>query len=75
VRVRRYPRDGSALRARSFREARGLRLEGGAELDIPDPFYMKVLNDRTVTFMVPEKLLLPMMKAARARRKWDGPRP
>jgi hypothetical protein len=40
-----------------------------ADLDVPDPFYMKVLNERTVTFTVPKKLLLPMMKAARARRK------
>lgn len=40
-----------------------------ADLDMPDPFYMKVLNERTVTFMVPKKLLLPMMKAARTRRK------
>jgi hypothetical protein len=42
---------------------------------MPELFFMKVLNDRTVTFMVSKKLLLPMMKAARARRKWDGPRP
>ena len=40
-----------------------------ADLDLADPFYMKVLNERAVTFMVPKKLLLPMMKAARARRK------
>jgi hypothetical protein len=46
-----------------------------ADLDLPDPFYMKAFNERTVTFMVPKKLLLPMAKAARMRRKWDGPKP
>jgi hypothetical protein len=46
-----------------------------ADLDVPDPFYMKALNERTVTFIIPKKLLLPMTRAARARRKSDGPRP
>jgi hypothetical protein len=46
-----------------------------ADLDLPDRFYMKVLNERTVTFMVPKKLLIPMARASRARRNWDGPRP
>jgi hypothetical protein len=46
-----------------------------ADLDLPDRFYMKVLNERTVTFMVPKKLLIPMARASRARRNSDGPRP
>jgi hypothetical protein len=46
-----------------------------SDLDLPDRFYMKVLNERTVTFMVPKKLLIPMARASRARRKSDGPRP
>ena len=46
-----------------------------SDLNLPDRFYMKVLNERTVTFMVPKKLLIPMARASRARRKWDGPRP
>jgi hypothetical protein len=46
-----------------------------ADRDLPDPFYMKVLHQRTVTFMVSKKLLLPMLKAARVRRRWDSPRP
>jgi hypothetical protein len=45
------------------------------DLDLPDAFSMKVFQERTVTFMVPRKLLLPMTKAAWARRKWNGPRP
>ncbi len=44
-----------------------------ADLDVPDPFYMKVLNERTVTFVVPKKLLLPMAKAARTAQEMGRP--
>ena len=46
-----------------------------ADLDMPDPFFRKVLSERTVTFMLPKKLLLPMTKAAWTRRKTEAPRP
>jgi hypothetical protein len=39
-----------------------------AELELPDPFFLKVLNERSVLFALPQRLFAPMAKAATTRR-------
>jgi hypothetical protein len=45
------------------------------DLGLPGPIYRKVLNERTVIFLVPRALFAPMTAAAGARPKVDEPRP
>lgn len=40
-----------------------------AEFELPDPFFLKVLNEKSVVFVLPKKLFEPMAKASASRRK------
>jgi RNA polymerase sigma factor (sigma-70 family) len=46
-----------------------------SDLELPKDYYRKVLNERTVIFLVPKPILERMAKAAAARRKADDPQP
>jgi hypothetical protein len=38
-----------------------------AEFEVPDPFFLKVLHERSVIFVLPKKLFAPMAKASEER--------
>jgi hypothetical protein len=46
-----------------------------AEFDVPDAFFMKVLHERSVMFVLPKKMFAPMAKASESRRAPGEPRP
>jgi hypothetical protein len=46
-----------------------------AEFALPDPHFLKVLNERCVIFVLPKKLFTPMAKAAEERRRPGQPLP
>src|SRR5262249_12340468 len=46
-----------------------------AEFDVPDAFFLKVLNERCVIFLLPKKMFEPMARASDARPFPGQPRP
>lgn len=46
-----------------------------AEFEVPDPFFLKVMNERSVIFVLPKKMFAPMAKASEARRAPGVPLP
>lgn len=46
-----------------------------SEFDAPDPFFLKVLDKRSVIFMLPKQMFSPMAKASTSRRAPGDPHP
>jgi hypothetical protein len=46
-----------------------------AEFEVPDAFFLKVLTERSVIFVLPKKLFAPMAKASESRRAPGEPLP
>jgi hypothetical protein len=46
-----------------------------AEFAEPDAFFLKVLNERSVVFVLPKKVFAPMAKASESRRAPGEPLP
>jgi hypothetical protein len=46
-----------------------------AEFEVPAAFFLKVLNERSVIFVLPKKFFAPMAKASESRRAPGEPLP
>ncbi len=46
-----------------------------AEYELPDAFFLKVLNERSVIFVLPKEMFAPMAKASEVRVAAGKPRP
>ncbi len=46
-----------------------------AEFELPDAFFLKVLNERSVIFALPKEMFAPMAKASEIRATPGKPRP